>query len=65
MSTWHQDRRPSLPPADSWTIVSDPPNDMLSFTTFPTEAAARTRLELLQVTGRGAHCYLQPPRGRP
>jgi hypothetical protein len=63
MSTWHQRQRPAaIPPADQWTIISDPPNGLRTFMCFDTEAAARKCLQGLRANGHGEHLTLTPPR---
>jgi hypothetical protein len=61
MSTWHQQRASVSPPADKWTIISDPPNATRTFWVCDTESEARKRLECWRMNGNGQHCFIVAP----
>ena len=61
MSTWHQDQaRTKLYHQTDWTVVSNPPNQMRTLSTFSTEAAARVALAKWKEAGQ-EYLYLLPP----
>lgn len=61
MSTWHQDKRPTLPAPDKWTIVTDPPHALRTHWECDTETQARRTLETWRNNGRGQHSYIVAP----
>ena len=61
MSTWHQDQaRTKLYHHTEWTVVSNPPHQMRTLYTFPTEACARAALARWREAGQ-EHLYILPP----
>lgn len=60
MATWHQQRSKARLFHDTeWSVVSDPPNQGRSITTFATEAAAK---KFLAISPR--HSYILPPAAK-
>jgi hypothetical protein len=49
---------------NSWSIVTNPPNGMMTVMSFPNETEARERLAEWKRNGRAEHCYVQAPTVR-
>lgn len=64
MATWHQQQTPYRLYHDTeWTVVSDPPNQVRTLSTFTTEAGARTAMAKWKAAGE-EHLYILPPAKR-
>lgn len=64
MATWHQMqamRRNGPLRFSNWSIVTNPPNGMMTAMSFPDEGAARAALEEWKRNGRAEFCYVQAP----
>jgi hypothetical protein len=60
MSTWHQRKAGALKPRNKWTIVSDPPGEVMALTVFESEEAARACMARWQEASQ-THLYLSAP----
>ena len=64
MSTWHQDQRPvQLFHKTDWTVVIDPPNQMMALYRTSTKQLAEVYLRGLKANNPGAalHSYILKP----
>jgi hypothetical protein len=67
-ASWHQRQRAkrngpvNWQHATQWTVVSDPPGEMSSAMSFPTEGKAKEYLERLKERGKDRGCYIVPPK---
>lgn len=67
MSTWHQQQRPvQLFHATEWTVVIDPPNQMMALMRFTSRALADVYMRNLKENNPGAwkHSYVLEPAKR-